>query len=133
MEVELNTAEELVWQFSTKLDTEESTCNLCDAIIKTNLATTTEIKDHILKEHGASQKVVELIQFVTNSTKLDSDNDLSDNVALTTEEELDRKSIVWKFATKINMDNYSCNLCGSILKTYTSIARKNQGSYYQRP
>ena len=84
MKVERNTAEELVWQFSTKLNTEESACNLCDAIIKTNLATTTNIKDHILKKHGASEKVVELIQFVTNSTKLNSDKDFSDNVALTT-------------------------------------------------
>ena len=124
MEVELNTAEELVWQFSTKLNTEENTCNLCDAIIKTTLATTADIKDHILKEHGASQKVVELIQFVTNSTKLDIDKDLSDNVALTIKEELDRKSIVWKFATKLNMNDYSCNLCGSIFKTNSSIATK---------
>ena len=115
MDVELDAVQELIWRFSTRLDTGESSCNLCGAIFQAHLSTTILIKNHIEQEHGATEEVIELKQFIENSKNFvsiengsknmptDQDNAKKDNV---------RVSPVWKFSTKLDSGERSCNLCG---------------------
>ena len=121
MEVELDTAQELVWRFTTKLGTGESSCNLCGVTFQTNVSSTSDINNHILQEHGTTEEVFELKQFIKNSTNFvtikNGRKDLLSGSPTTNEKEPEGFiSPVWKFATKMNNEDISCNLCGIILK-----------------
>ena len=124
MDVVLYIAEELVWKFTTKLNTNETTCNLCETNFQTYLTTAMQIKDHSLEVHGKTKDVTDLVQFIENSTnldnasKLDNANDLGKELAPTYQEVHDRKSLAWKFVAKSNKDDYRCNLCGTEFKIH---------------
>ena len=68
MELELDTAQELIWRFTTELDSGESSCNLCGITFQTKLTRKEDIKKHILLEHGSAEEVIELKQFVESFT-----------------------------------------------------------------
>ena len=138
MDVALYIAEELIWKFTTKVTTTETSCNLCETNFQIDLTTAMQIKDHILEVHGKTKEVTALVQFIENSTNLDNAskfnyaNDLGNELAPLNQELHDRKSLAWKFVSKLNKDDYRCNLCGTEFKIQKATATKNQGPYHQR-
>ena len=110
MEVELNTAQELVWKFTTELDSGGSSCNLCDVTFQTQL--TNDIENHILQDHGAAEEVIELKEFVESSTNFVTINkgkkDFLSTSPITDVKEPERlSSPVWKFTTLIKEEEIS--------------------------
>ena len=123
MEEELDVSQELVWRFSTKLDTAENSCNLCGTTFRSHLSTTDEIKNHILDEHGTVAEVRELKEFVKNYTNFVSigrgKNDLLSGIPTSIDKEQEALvSPIWKFAIQINKENISCNFCGAVFRVY---------------
>ena len=122
MELELDTAQELIWRFTTELESGESNCNLCGVTSQKQLRMKEVTHNHILQEHGSAEEVIVLKQFVESSTNFvtikKGRKDLLSGIPTIDDKEPERLiSPVWKFATLLSKEEIRCNLCGTLIKS----------------
>ena len=106
-----------VWEFFSTVEKELNKCNICDALVRSVKQNTTNMMKHLMTNHPGESSSLATGKKVKTEVKHEEGG--GRNTTRRTYSPRKRKSMVWRYFSRVDNESTKCELCSRVMVTRT--------------
>ena len=108
-----------VWEFFTTVEKEMNKCNICGALVRSVKQNTTNMMKHLMTNHPGESASLATAMDKKVKTEVKHEEGGDRNAARRAYSPRKRKSMVWRYFSRVDNESTKCELCSRVMVTRT--------------